>query len=73
VTDLKRRIEYPTVARLAVARKLTHEMMAEELRILYVAMTRAREKLIIVSTFANADRELIRLQKDASAPVPPRF
>jgi ATP-dependent helicase/nuclease subunit A len=73
LTDLKRRIEYPTLARMAVARKLTREMTAEELRILYVAMTRAREKLIIISTFADADKEMARLQKDASAPVPPQI
>jgi ATP-dependent helicase/nuclease subunit A len=72
VTDLTRRIEYPTLARLAVARKLTREMTAEELRILYVAMTRAREKLIIVAAFADAGRELAKLSKDAAAPVPPQ-
>jgi ATP-dependent helicase/nuclease subunit A len=72
VTDLKRRIEYPTIARLAVARKLTREMTAEELRVLYVAMTRAREKLIVVTTFADADKELGKLSKDAAAPVPPQ-
>jgi ATP-dependent helicase/nuclease subunit A len=70
-TDMRRRIEYPTLARIAVAKKLTAEMMAEELRVLYVAMTRAREKLIIVSTFADADKELSKLTKDASSPVPP--
>lgn len=72
VTDLARRIEYPTLARMAVAGKLTAEMMAEELRILYVAMTRAREKLIIVASFADAGRELLKLSKDAAAPVPPQ-
>lgn len=70
VTDLKRRIEYPSIARMAVARKLTREMAAEELRVLYVALTRAREKLIIVTTYADADKELLKLSKDAAAPVP---
>ena len=40
-------VEYDTVARRAVKRQLEREMMAEELRLLYVAMTRAREKLIL--------------------------
>lgn len=71
-TDLERRIEYPTLARLAVSKKLTQEMMSEELRVLYVAMTRAREKLIVVSTFADAEKELTKLAKDAAAPVPPQ-
>jgi ATP-dependent helicase/nuclease subunit A len=66
-TDLRRRIEYPTLARVAVAKKLTQEMLSEELRILYVAMTRAREKLIVVATFADAGKELSKLEKDAAA------
>ena len=45
--DVERGMEYPTLARRAVARKLELEMMAEELRLLYVAMTRAKEKLIL--------------------------
>ncbi len=73
VTDLVRRIEYPTIARLAVARKLTREMAAEEMRVLYVAMTRAREKLIIVASYADAGRELTKLSKDAATPVPPQL
>ena len=71
-TDLERRIEYPTLARLAVAKTLTRELLSEELRILYVAMTRAREKLIVVATFSDADRELLKLEKDAAAPVAPQ-
>src|SRR5699024_208148 len=42
--DQARMVEYDTVARRAVKRRLEREMMAEELRLLYVAMTRAREK-----------------------------
>lgn len=71
-TELDRRIEYPTLPRLAVARKLAAEMLSEELRILYVAMTRAREKLIIVGTFKDADKELIKLARDAGSPVAPQ-
>ena len=52
--DRQRRIEYPTIARLAIQSKLKTEMLAEELRILYVAMTRAREKLIITASFKDA-------------------
>ena len=39
--DRERMVEYPTLARRAVSRQLEREMMAEELRLLYVAMTRA--------------------------------
>ena len=52
--DRKRRIEYPTIARMAVQSKLRSEMLAEEMRVLYVALTRAREKLIITAAFKDA-------------------
>ena len=48
--DPDRRIEYPTIARRGVAARLTEEMLSEEMRLLYVAMTRAKEKLIAVIT-----------------------
>ena len=71
-TDTARRIEYPTIARLAVQSALTSEMMAEELRVLYVAMTRAREKLIITATFADAAKELEKLGKLSGGQIPPQ-
>ncbi|AGL03114.1 UvrD-helicase domain-containing protein [Desulfoscipio gibsoniae] len=48
LVDAEKRIAYPTVAKLAVRDKLRAEALAEEMRVLYVAMTRAREKLILV-------------------------
>ena len=48
--DPARRLEYPTVARQAIAARLRRETLSEELRVLYVAMTRARERLIITCT-----------------------
>ena len=62
-TDRKRRIEYTTLARMAVSKALTKEMLAEELRVLYVAMTRAREKLIITAAYRNAEKELEKLSR----------
>lgn len=50
VTDPELRFRYPTLARQGIAHKLTMETKAEELRILYVALTRAREKLILVGS-----------------------
>ena len=44
--DERRMVEYPTLARQGVALQLRRELLAEELRLLYVAMTRARDKLI---------------------------
>lgn len=44
---------YPTFARQAVATRLTRESKAEEMRILYVALTRAREKLILTGNVGS--------------------
>jgi len=48
LVEAEQRVAYPTVAKLAVQDKLRAEALAEEMRVLYVAMTRAREKLILV-------------------------
>lgn len=69
--DRARMVEYPTLARKAVQRKLEREMMAEELRLLYVAMTRAREKLIMSMTLTEGLRVLERLEEDLAVPVSP--
>jgi len=50
VTNPELRFRYPTLARHGISHKLTMETKAEELRILYVALTRAREKLILVGS-----------------------
>ena len=45
--NYERNIQYSTLAREAIKLKLRNETLSEEMRILYVALTRAREKLII--------------------------
>lgn len=45
--DLERGIQYPSLWRLAIAAQARREQISEELRILYVGMTRARDKLVI--------------------------
>lgn len=46
-------LRYPTAARRAIASRLRCESKAEELRVLYVALTRAREKLVLVGSAAD--------------------
>lgn len=70
--DTERMVEFPTLARQAVARKLESEMMAEELRLLYVAMTRAQEKLILTCALTGGAKDLQRLAGDAGFPVEPQ-
>ena len=69
--DLRRRIKYPTLARKAVESRLSREMKAEEMRILYVAMTRAREKLILVHSEIGAEKRLASLAPLAACPADP--
>lgn len=64
-------VQYPTLARQAVALRLDQEMMAEELRLLYVAMTRAREKLILSVALTAGSKTLADLGEDLSLPVSP--
>ncbi len=45
--DHQRFVRYPTLAKKAIIHKKTKEAISEELRILYVAMTRAKERLIM--------------------------
>jgi helicase-exonuclease AddAB, AddA subunit, Firmicutes type len=58
--DSVRRISYPTVIKEALKRKIRLESLSEEMRILYVAFTRAREKLIITGTVRNMEKALSR-------------
>lgn len=50
IIDIKRRIKSKSMFKGVVARKKRDEIIAEEMRILYVAMTRAKEKLIMTGT-----------------------
>ena len=56
--DLARGVQYPTVQRQAVAVRARREAVSEELRVLYVALTRAKEKLIITAASARLAPEL---------------
>ncbi len=57
VVNLNKRIKNPTCIKAAVGIKITQESISEELRVLYVAMTRAREKLIMVGTVSSKSKE----------------
>ncbi|MEG1682831.1 MAG: helicase-exonuclease AddAB subunit AddA [Oscillospiraceae bacterium] len=69
--DLERHIQYPTLARQAIEQRLQRESKAEEMRILYVAMTRPKEKLILIDSRKGAAKQLQRLLATASCPALP--
>ena len=53
--------KYSTALREAIKEKITKENLYEEMRVLYVAMTRAREKLILVCDLENPETKLSEL------------
>ena len=70
-TDLERGVEYPTIARTAVQGALTRQLLSEELRVLYVAMTRAKERLYMSCAMKTPVRKLDKLETGLSAPLDP--
>ena len=50
-------IKYPTIAQRVIAQKKRLEVLQEEKRVLYVAMTRARERLYLLGSCADAEKK----------------
>ena len=69
--DTAQGIEYPTVARRAIEHRMRTELLSEEMRVLYVGMTRAREQLILSCTLKNAGETLEKLRTGVTSPVSP--
>ncbi len=66
VADHENRVRYPSVAKRAIAAKMMAESVSEELRVLYVAMTRARDRLVMTYASQNLQGDLqeIALRQD---------
>lgn len=58
VADRNSRTRYPTQSKRAIAAKMTAESLSEELRVLYVAMTRARDRLVMTYASRNLEGDL---------------
>lgn len=61
VADEKARVCYPNLAKLAILRKQRKDSLSEEMRILYVAMTRPKDRLIMTFTYSNREKALMEL------------
>ena len=57
-----RQIEYDTLSKAAMRNRLLQDTLSEEMRILYVALTRAKEKLYITATSKDVKKELDNLK-----------
>ncbi len=56
--NYERKIEYNTLAKEAIRVKTLNEILSEEMRLLYVALTRAKEKLIITGCDKNLKKSI---------------
>ena len=62
--DAGRRTKIPTLQKRVLQKALDVEMLGEELRVLYVAFTRAKEKLILLGSAAGLEKKLEKFQAE---------
>ncbi|MEG1409634.1 MAG: helicase-exonuclease AddAB subunit AddA [Terrisporobacter sp.] len=70
LVDIDRRISYPSIAKEALKYKMNLENLSEEMRILYVALTRAKEKLIITGSTKDIPATLKKWGKNLDGENP---
>ena len=68
--DGKRRVKTPTIAKRAIAKQIDLENLGEELRVLYVALTRAKEKLILTGCRKGAAEQVTRQRQQETLSGP---
>ena len=56
--DLEKRVKRPTLLKKVIAKKQKLETIAEELRVFYVALTRAEEKLVLTGVLEDMEKKL---------------
>ena len=66
--DAKNRVRYPNLSKSAILKKVESDSLSEEMRVLYVAMTRARDRLIMTYASQTLEKDLadIALRSDLS-------
>ncbi|UOQ86551.1 helicase-exonuclease AddAB subunit AddA [Gracilibacillus salinarum] len=55
--DPVKRIMYPTLIYHGIKKQIQREMLAEEMRVLYVALTRAKEKVVLIGTVNSFEKK----------------
>jgi ATP-dependent helicase/nuclease subunit A len=68
VVNYMTRVSWPSAAKQAIREKIKAETLSEEMRILYVALTRAREKLIITGIVKDAEKVVTKWFAQAGCP-----
>lgn len=64
--DIENNIKFNTISQRSIYMKHKEEIIAEAIRLLYVALTRAREKLILVGNIKNFEKTMYRLLKNSN-------
>ena len=64
--DYQRKIQYPTASKNAIKIIARDEAISEEMRILYVALTRAKEKIIITGVSNNYEKSALKKKDEMS-------
>ncbi len=64
--DLDRRVRIPTLGKMAAASRIRRDQVGEELRVLYVALTRAKQKLILTGVLSGEEALAGRLDPPGS-------
>ncbi|MFT8352336.1 helicase-exonuclease AddAB subunit AddA, partial [Clostridium saccharoperbutylacetonicum] len=64
--DLEKRFSIGTLAKESIKKKMKIETLSEEMRILYVAFTRAKEKLIMTGTVSDIEKSIDKWLSSAS-------
>ena len=59
--DRENRVRYPTIAKRAIVARTSSESLSEELRVLYVGMTRARDRLIMTYAEKSPEKTLAEI------------
>lgn len=67
--DLSQRVKYKSVLKHVIGNQIRRDARGEELRVLYVAMTRAKEKLILTGVVDNLEKSLEQI-KEQNMDVP---
>jgi len=59
ILDKELNVTYPSIINMAIKSGIKYTGKSEKMRLLYVALTRAKEKLIIYGTVKNADKFML--------------
>lgn len=67
----EKRIRFPTIAKKAISKQILSDNLSQEMLVLYVAMTRARDRLIMTYAVSNLQKQISEIvnRMDLSDPL----